>query len=304
MTKWCKLQSNLYMMCYDLHSRWNLVRRFWRACWHASTPVPTFFNTSCSKSQKLIQIPLDWTPKIKNRNRSTYRVSTHKSSIKQDKILRKTKNNVPSSRSSFWECFPSDLCWAHKASSTKASLVTANFVVSVPHTERIYLLEMANVNSQWNATSQLAFRFKEVPLFCNKKTVFKKIIGKSFFPSLQLAPRQSLHDHHQASFVPVDRAWQPLPHWLPSPGPFDVFVGLTWPTKTKDEQKEAPVLYPKQPSLHPPRKPEMPWSKDYKWLKTAWSCMRGYDCMRASTQNRDTKNNTPSKAIVFMVPKY
>lgn len=32
------------MMCYDIHSRWNLVRRFF---WHArsSIPVQTFFNT-------------------------------------------------------------------------------------------------------------------------------------------------------------------------------------------------------------------------------------------------------------------
>ena len=44
MTKCCKLQSYLYMMCYDIHARWNLVRRFF---WHArsSIPVQTFFNT-------------------------------------------------------------------------------------------------------------------------------------------------------------------------------------------------------------------------------------------------------------------
>ena len=66
MTKCCKLQSYLYMMCYDIHSRWNLVRRFF---WHArrSIPVQTFFNTIVLQIRQ-IQIHLDRTlsnpPKI------------------------------------------------------------------------------------------------------------------------------------------------------------------------------------------------------------------------------------------------
>ena len=72
------------------------------------------------------------------------------------------------------------------------------------------------------------------------------------------------------------------------------FLGRTWPTKpsawekannqttltsytqnncSKQKKQEITVLYSKQPSTLTPgwRTPEMPWSKDYKWLKTAWS---------------------------------
>lgn len=89
-------------------------------------------------------------------------------------------------------------------------------------------------------------------LFCYRISVFRRIIGKSLlFPSLQLAPPQSLHDHHQASFVPVDRAWQPLPHSLPSPGTVDVLFGpnLTHQTMSmkKNKQPNNPhFLYSKQ----------------------------------------------------------
>ena len=78
-------------------------------------------------------------------------------------------------------------------------------------------------------------------LFCYRISVFRRIIGKSLlFPSLQLAPPQSLHDHHQASFVPVDRAWQPLPHSLPSPGTVDVLFGpnLTHQTMSMKKTKQ------------------------------------------------------------------
>lgn len=45
-------------------------------------------------------------------------------------------------------------------------------------------------------------------------------------------------------------------------------------TVPNNKKQEITVLYSKQPSTLTPgwRTPEMPWSKDYKWLKTAWSC--------------------------------
>lgn len=49
-----------------------------------------------------------------------------------------------------------------------------------------------------------------------------------------------------------------------------LILQTTVPNKKK---QEITVLYSKQPSTLTPgwRTPEMPWSKDYKWLKTAWS---------------------------------
>ena len=285
-------------MCYDIHSRWNLVRRFF---WHArrSIPVQTFFNTIMLQIRE-VDSDSSWSniiePPKKSHKKCTEKIrfsSVDSQNLVSNKKERRSKfpefplplqfpfTPLPSPRGIEHEGEPGecDPCW------TNTPWQSFHFLRSkgVNRWNMIYLYTVV-VRFRNSCFGMLNFSFQKnhwkIP-FVSITPVGTSAVSARPSPSIicPCGPRMATTPSLAAL------AWY---GWR-------AFRAELGPPKHEHEKSKQPnnphFLYSKQlfqttqagnrclilqTTLNPHtgffQTPEMPWSKDYKWLKTAWSC--------------------------------
>ena len=319
MTKCCKLQSYLYMMCYDIHSRWNLVRRFF---WHArsSIPVQTFFNTivlqirevdSDSSWSNIIEPPKNPTKKYTEKIRFS---SVDSQNLVSNKTtFEKTTFQVP-------RVPPSFAVSLHTSAEPTRHRARRRAWWMWPMLNEYTLAKFPFLRSKWaniwNMINYIVVRFRN-SCFATEFQFSEESLENPF-----CFHRSSWHlrslcttitKHHLSLWTAHGN------HSLtrcPRLVRLTCFLGRTWPTKPwawkkTNNQTTLTSYTPNNPQpSHRPRTPEMPWSKDYKWLKTAWSChfhmiVWGFIDPKVGNPPPKKKKQTFQNPIgFFIVPKY